>query len=426
MPPTMTRSFGALVLMLSAACAVACGARSSLDIFVGSESGSNDSTGESGTGSSMRGGGSAGRDGGAGSSHGSSGSRDASGSDEGGIGGGDGGGGGGGGTVPLPPSCAPRGLGMTNCGTGTESCCTSLEVSGGTFYRTYNPVGLDGGAARALDGGPLGEADLATVSGYHLDKYLVTVGRFRQFVRVWNGGNGYAPAAGSGLHTYLHGGQGLENSGTAGSSGATYEPGWVASDDSFIDLTDENLDYCAEDSTWTSSATTQENLPISCVNWYEAYAFCIWDGGFLPSEAEWEYAAAGGNQQREFPWGATHPGSDSQYAIYGYDNGVDCYFPTPGACTGVANFAAVGTTLAGAGRWGQLDLAGNVAEWNLDWYAPFTDPCVDAAGLTTADFRVIRGGGFDRDAPAILPTYPEGRYPSGRNGDVGFRCARVP
>jgi formylglycine-generating enzyme required for sulfatase activity len=37
----------------------------------------------------------------------------------------------------------------------------------------------------------------------------------------------------------------------------------------------------------TSSAGSKENLPINCVNWWESYAFCIWDGGFLPSEAEW-------------------------------------------------------------------------------------------------------------------------------------------
>jgi formylglycine-generating enzyme required for sulfatase activity len=49
---------------------------------------------------------------------------------------------------------------------------------------------------------------------------------------------------------------------------------------------------------------------------WEAYAFCIFDGGFLPTETEWEYAAAGGSEQRDYPWGWTLPGASEQYAIY--------------------------------------------------------------------------------------------------------------
>ena len=45
-----------------------------------------------------------------------------------------------------------------------------------------------------------------------------------------------------------------------------------------------------------------ESLPINCITWYEAFAFCAWDGGFLPTEAEWNYAAAGGSEQRAYPW----------------------------------------------------------------------------------------------------------------------------
>ena len=117
------------------------------------------------------------------------------------------------------------------------------------------------------------------------------------------------PPAGSGKHTHLNGGQGL---GEQRQRRGTYEPGWDATDwnnTTDIDPTNANLASCTIYSTWTASAGSQENLPINCVNWYEAYAFCIWDGGFLPSEAEWEYAAAGGSQQREYPWGSTTPGT---------------------------------------------------------------------------------------------------------------------
>jgi hypothetical protein len=66
------------------------------------------------------------------------------------------------------------------------------------------------------------------------------------------------------------------------------------------------------------------NLPMNCMNWYEAFAFCAWDGGRLPTEAEWNYAAAGGDQQRAYPW-SSPPGAlvlDAAHASY-YD-GTDC------------------------------------------------------------------------------------------------------
>src|SRR5580704_17426082 len=103
-------------------------------------------------------------------------------------------------SVDEPPSCAPGGPGMTHCGASMESCCTSPEVTGGAYYRTYANDG----------GGPTGEAYPARVSSFRLDKYDVTVGRFRQFVAAWND-RGYRPAPGSGKHTYLNGGQGLAN-----------------------------------------------------------------------------------------------------------------------------------------------------------------------------------------------------------------------
>ena len=278
-------------------------------------------------------------------------------------------------------------------------------MPGGTYYRTYTNDGT----------GAIGLADPATVSAFHLDKYLVTVGRFRRFVAAWSAG--YTPAAGSGRHLHLNGGSGLN------ASAGGYEPGWLPADSVNISPTDTNLTCDASYATWTSSPTTQESLPINCVNWYEAYAFCIWDGGFLPSEAEWEFAAAGGSNQLEYPWGSTDPGTTNRYAIYG--DGTACYYPSGAECTGVVNIAPVGTATLGPGPWGQLDLAGEVWEWNIDWFNPDT-ACVNCANFTAASFRIIRGGEFLYDPSYLVPWYRSGDAPSFRANDVGFRCGRTP
>ena len=163
---------------------------------------------------------------------------------------------------------------------------------------------------------------------------------------------------------------------------------------------------------------------MNCIDWIEAYAFCIWDGGFLPSEAEWEYAAAGGAEQRAYPWGVTaltDPGMGNLYAISG------CHYPLgTTACTGVVNLAPVGTARLGAGRWGQLDLAGNLSEWNLDWYAPYVEPCADCVFLTDFSYRVTRGGSFGTDSEDIFPPARDGDLPRSRNAFHGARCARIP
>jgi sulfatase modifying factor 1 len=332
------------------------------------------------------------------------------------------------GACTSPPSCQTPGAGLTTCGATSESCCTSLEVAGGTYYRTYDPWagGTDGGVIYAIvtaDGGPTGEADPATVSGLRLDKYLVTVGRFRQFVDAWNGGAGYIPPPGSGKHTHLNGGSGLN------AIGGGHEPGWVASDDSNISPINANLACDPNFATWTNTPGSRENLPINCVTWWESYAFCIWDGGFLPSESEWGYAAGAGSQQREYPWGTTAPGTacpgtGCAYAIY------NCDYPSgSGNCTNVSNIAPVGTATQGAGLWGQLDLAGEVQLWNLDGYhsVPYVDPCIDCAEFPSgAGDHVVRGGAFDFAAVSVLSA-DRSVDPSGFRVDyIGLRCARTP
>jgi formylglycine-generating enzyme required for sulfatase activity len=327
----------------------------------------------------------------------------------------------GGGSGGGPPSCAPGGAGMTNCGTGgTESCCTSLDAIGGSFDRTYPAPGPSGGA------------DPATVSGFRLDKYLVTVGRFRQFVGAVVAG--WTPSAGAGKHTQLNGGNGL--AAVPVDAGLAYESGWDVAWTSSLPMTlstwDATLATFANYPTWTPSPGIQENLPIIQTSWLEAYAFCIWDGGFLPSDAELEYAAAGGAEQLPYPWGQDGPqGGPTTYSVAIYC----CYYPTGGpTCEpGITNIAPVGTA-KGAGRWGQLDLVGEVPAWTMDWYASFVSPCTDCCYLAPTSARSVRGGGYEADCEfaeageeplELHPTYRSQGVPSGPDL-VGVRCARTP
>jgi formylglycine-generating enzyme required for sulfatase activity len=313
--------------------------------------------------------------------------------------------------MPVAPSCGAAGPGKTDCGAAVESCCTTLPVTGGTFYRRYTSDAA--GVAAGL-------GDPATVSAFNLDKYEVTVGRFRAFVAAWNAA--FRPALGAGKHTHLNGGKGLRGTNVA------FEPGWGGSGDSAnVAPTDANL---TKDTgvfgTWTSAGTGNERRPINGVNWFEAYAFCAWDGGFLPSEAEWTYAAAGGSEQLAFPWGSVMPGSSATYAIYG------CFYSGAAGCDpGPSAVAPVGTAPAGGARWGQLDLAGNVYEWTFDWFSdPYASPSVDGANTTpsaTLAARSVRGGSyFYAGENPLRPWYRAQAPPADRSNNWGFRCARAP
>jgi formylglycine-generating enzyme required for sulfatase activity len=292
-------------------------------------------------------------------------------------------------------------------------CARSLAVAGGTFYR-----GTD-------------TANPATIAGFRLDKYEVTVGRFRKFVDAWIGG--WRPSVGSGKHAHLNGGAGLAN--TAGGN----EPGWDASWTAYVGAAssdavtpagpgastkaawDAMLSCSSGYQTWTSAAGANEKRPQNCLSWYDFHAFCIWDGGFLTSEAEWEYVAAGGGEERAYPWGATAPGSNASLAVYG------CLLNGSGTCSGSANIALVGSATSGASKWGHLDLAGNIWEWVLDGYAAsYSSPCANCTNLPFGTNRVVRGGSFFGNASFLASARRDIQFPASRDNRFGGRCARAP
>ncbi len=280
-------------------------------------------------------------------------------------------------TCTRPASCAGGGTGAGfNCGAaGTDDCCASPLVEGGKFNRDNNT------------------SYPATVSSFRLDKYEITVGRFRAFVTAAMGTQASPPASGSGA-----------NPNVAGS-------GWDAAWNTNLKATTSELTSSSGvqcDSTYQTWTGSDDKRPMNCITWYEAFAFCIWDGGRLPTELEWNYAAAGGSSQNAYPWGSTAPSTNTALAVYG------CYFGGgAGSCTGVANIAPVGSVVAGNGKWGQADLAGNVWEWNLDWYAgSYPASCTNCANISSASYRVLRGGSFDDVASTLLSSYRNSYTPS--------------
>jgi formylglycine-generating enzyme required for sulfatase activity len=245
----------------------------------------------------------------------------------------------------------------------------------------------------------------ATVSDFRLDRFEITVGRFRQFVASYPGSK---PAAGAGAHPLI--------------AGSGWQAGWNASLATTAAELKTAVSDCGEYTTWTDAALGNENKPMNCIDWYEAFAFCAWDGGRLATEAEWNYAAAGGGLQQPYPWGAAMP--DKMYAVY--DCTGDGSAAGQCAATDILNVGSKSTT--GDGKWGQADLAGGVFEWNLDWYAS-TYPmflCIDCANLMTASSRVLRGGGWYDFASNLLSSFRYSYDPTNSYFSVGARCARTP
>jgi len=120
----------------------------------------------------------------------------------------------------------------------------------------------------------------ATVSDFRLDNYEVTVGRFRAFVDS----AAPPPMSGAGAHERIP------------------SSGWDELWNNYVPTSADTwrlaLGCDSTFATWAEQIGANENRQINCVSWYEAFAFCIWDGGYLPTAAEWNYAASGGSEQR--------------------------------------------------------------------------------------------------------------------------------
>lgn len=249
-------------------------------------------------------------------------------------------------------------------------------------------------------------------------------------------------------------------------AGGRYRPsvgGVVALEDFCLDLTEVRVaDYAAcasrgpcsaaaESARWegldgeelTKESTrcnaarrTRRKHPVNCVTWHQAEAYCRAAGGRLPTEAEWEWAARGGEQERTYAWGEQEPGPRLLNAC-----GRECARSRAtktddesdpklfDASDGDVATARVDAHRAGRGRDKVADLAGNVWEWTATQELSYASGEEDQIGWGGPDTgrRATRGGGFaSATDEEVKTTARRLRDIKDRRPDLGFRCAYDP
>jgi len=280
------------------------------------------------------------------------------------------------------------------CSSGALSCCDRIDLPAGSYLRGRGVTGADAcPTGFSCSANEIPEHS-ATVSAFALDRFEVTVGRFRTFVNAFDG---VPPRQGDGANDQVSG------------------SGWKSEWNQEFPKTKADLltQIDCLGGTWTEAPQGVENFPMTCLNFYVAFAFCIWDGGRVPTENEWEYAAAGGDENRLFPWGGE---TDPSGRIN------DCL----GGCPPLD---PVGTFPNGAARWGHLDMANSVAEHVLDtWVDSDYDAyanggCNDCASTPPEGQRIGRGGAYADTLSLMSGKRVASRRTNYASVQLGARCA---
>jgi len=155
------------------------------------------------------------------------------------------------------------------------------------------------------------------------------------------------------------------------------------------------------------------DYPVLHVNWHQASAYCAWAGARLPSEAEWEYAAAGPRGSL-FPWGDTFDGQRLNYC----DAQCDFSWRDAGVDDGYKDTSPAGHYINDASWCGAHDLGGNVWEWVADRYLYYGTGREVSPGS-----RVLRGGSWHLGPDSARCANRDHHPPDTTHVSIGFRCA---